>query len=439
MKKFLLALCVACLVVTTQAQSSLDIRVSQNLDDAEEFTSETSQGPAGTVYVDSSDLELFEDADTLQIVGLRFENVTVPQGATVTNAYLQFTVDETTDQDTSVTVQGEASDSPAPFAETPNSISSRPRTSAAVTWTPAPWTTADEAGPDQQTPDLAEIVQEIVDRPGWQSGNALAFVLSGTGHRVARSFDGREREAPLLHIDYETAADATPTDSAPTAATPAETAPTEAAPVETTPVETTPVETTPVETNPVKTTPAETAPTEVTPTEPAPTEQPADAATPVPVTPAPETATPETAPAQPVTPRVQPVTPGVQPAPPAPGASPAETPRDRQVRYPVSPVGGSRVRGSLFVADYGDESLVLTLFITGQATADTLGVELLKGDCGSDGDTLITLEPSQAGKGGLSVTTLEMSFVALTNADLHVNLYADGSDTVLACGEVGAP
>ncbi len=437
MKKFLLALCVACLVVTTQAQSSLDIRVSQNLDDAEEFTGETSQGPAGTVYVDSSDLELFEDADTLQIVGLRFENVTVPQGATVTNAYLQFTVDETTDQDTSVTVQGEASDSPAPFAETPNSISSRPRTSAAVTWTPAPWTTADEAGPDQQTPDLAEIVQEIVDRPGWQSGNALAFVLSGTGHRVARSFDGRESEAPLLHIDYETAADATPTDSAPTTEAPAETAPTEATPVEATPAETTPVETTPAETAPTEPAPTDPAPTAVTPTEQP--EQPADAATPVPVTPAPETATPETA--TPEAAPAQPVTPGVQPVqtPPAPSASPAETPRDRQVRYPVSPVGESRVRGSLFVADYGDESLVLTLFITGQATADTLGVELLKGDCGSDGDTLITLEPSQAGKGGLSVTTLEMSFVALTNANLHVNLYADGSDTVLACGEVGAP
>ncbi len=438
MKKYLFALCTACLLATAVAQTSFEARIAQNLDDAEEFTGETSQGPAGTVYLDSSDLELFEDADTLQVVGLRFENVTVPQGATVTAAYLQFTVDETGDKDTSITVQGEASDSAALFAETPSDISGRPLTTAAVTWTPAPWTNTGDAGPDQQTPDLTAVVQEVVDRPGWQSGNALAFVLSGTGKRVARAFDGKEREAALLHIDFETAAGATPTEAAP-----AETAPAETAPAETAPAETAPVEPAPAATTPVETEPTEAAPTEAQPAD--------DAATPAPATPAPpspeaaptnpQPAAPQPAAPQPTTP--QPATPATttQPAPtsPTPSSGPAETRKDRQVRYPVAPVGDSRVRGSLFVADYGDENLVFTLFVTGQAAPDTLGVELLRGNCGSDGDTLLALEPSQAGKGGLSVTTLRMSFAALTNADLHVNLYADGSDAVLACGEVGAP
>ena len=411
MKKFLLVLCAACLVAATSAQSSVDVRIGQNLDDAEEFTGETSQGPAGTVYLDSSDLELFEDAGTLQVVGLRFENVTVPQGATVTAAYLQFTVDETTDVDTSVTLQGEANDNPALFAETAANISSRPRTSATVTWTPPPWTKVDDAGADQQSPDLTDIVQEIVDRPGWQSGNALAFILSGTGHRVARAFDGKAKEAALLHIDYEITENAAATDSTPA------------------------------------TTPAETEPAEATPAEAAPATQPADnAASPAPVTPAPVTPTAAVTPAQPESSQpapAQPATPAAQPAQPetaTPSASPSETPRARQVRYTVSPVGDSRVRGSLFVADYGDNSLVLTLFATGQPVSDTYAVELVRGRCGNEGERLLALESVQGSKGGLSVTTVQMSFAALTNADLHVNLYPDasGSGAPIACGEVGA-
>ncbi|CAN5791312.1 hypothetical protein BH24DEI2_BH24DEI2_00060 [soil metagenome] len=436
MKKYLLTFCAACLVAGAFAQSdsaqsdsaqagsaqaSFEARIAQNLDDAEEFTGETSQGAAGTVYLDSSDLELFEDAGTLQVVGLRFENVTVPQGAVVTAAYLQFTVDETTDKDTSADIQGEASDSAALFAEAQSNISSRPRTTAVVTWTPAPWTNVDDAGPDQQSPDLTAVVQEILDRPGWQSGNALAFILSGSGHRVARSFDGKESEAALLHIDYEAAAGSTPTEEA---------VPTEPAPAEETQTEPAPTEAQPAET---AATPSPVTPSPVTPTP----------VTPTPVTPAPAPTTPQPAAPTPATPAPQPAPQSAPqttaPTLPTPMTSPAETPRDRQVRYPVRPVGDSRLRGSLFVADYGDKSLVLTVFVTGQAASDTLDVALLKGDCGSDGETLLSLEPSLGDRGGLSVTTLQMSFVALTNADLHVNLYADGADTVLACGEVGAP
>ena len=409
MKKHLLTLCAACLVATTFAQTSFEARVAQNVDDAEEFTGETSQGPAGTVYLDSSDLELFEDAGTLQVVGLRFENVTIPQGAMITAAYLQFTVDETSDKATSITVQGEASDNATVFTEAPNDISSRPRTTAAVTWSPAPWTQVDDAGADQQSPSLTEVVQEIIDQPGWQSGNALAFILSGTGQRVARSFDGRERQAPLLRIDYETGEAAAPTD------------------------------TTPAGTPPVDTTTAETTPTETTSTE--------NVATPAPVTPevptAPQPAAPETA----ANPAPQPATPTPQPAQPevtAPTSSSAtlENPRtrNRQIRYPISPVGDNSVRGSLFVADYGDSRLVLTLFVSGQAASEAYRVKLLRGDCGDAEETLLALEPAQGERGGLSVTTVQLSFAALTNADLHINLYtsADGSDAVVACGEVGA-
>jgi hypothetical protein len=66
-----------------------------------------------------------------------------------------------------------------------------------------PWTTTGDAGPDQQTPNLATIIQEIVDRPGWASGNAMVVIVNGTGVRSAESYDGDvPAAAPLLHVSY---------------------------------------------------------------------------------------------------------------------------------------------------------------------------------------------------------------------------------------------
>jgi hypothetical protein len=59
-----------------------------------------------------------------------------------------------------------------------------------------------EVGPDQQTPDIAPIIQEIVNRPGWSSGNSLVIIVSGTGERVAESYRGDPAGAPLLHVEY---------------------------------------------------------------------------------------------------------------------------------------------------------------------------------------------------------------------------------------------
>jgi hypothetical protein len=59
-----------------------------------------------------------------------------------------------------------------------------------------------EAGPDQQTPDLAPVVQEIVSRQGWSAGNALVLIVTGSGKRVAESYNGVAAAAPLLHVEY---------------------------------------------------------------------------------------------------------------------------------------------------------------------------------------------------------------------------------------------
>jgi len=191
---FLVAV-VAILFAAPAAAFSFDVQVSAGADDAEENST-------GSILLNSSDLELVFDRDSNQTVGMRFNGVNVPAGATIQSAYIQFTVDERTSGDTSLTIEGHAADSAAPFISSSFNLSSRPRTSASIGWTPPPWLTTGAAGLEQRTPDIASIIQEIIVRPGWSANNSIAILITGIGERVAESFNGVPASAPRLHIEF---------------------------------------------------------------------------------------------------------------------------------------------------------------------------------------------------------------------------------------------
>jgi hypothetical protein len=184
-------------VALQTAVTTVERRIAVGSDDAEENAS-------GSMYLDSSDLELVYDGSN-QEVGLRYTNVTIPRGATITFAYVRFEADELQSETTNLLIQGEAADHPVTFSAS-NRVSTRVRTLAGASWAPAAWTLVGEAGANERTPDLSGVVQEIVSRPGWASGNEMAFVLSGTGHRTARSYEGRAAGAALLHVEFASGA-----------------------------------------------------------------------------------------------------------------------------------------------------------------------------------------------------------------------------------------
>ena len=171
----------------------LDRRIAMASDDQEE--TET-----GTISPNTGDLEMVM-GPTAQTIGLRFADVALPPGATVTSAHIQFEADEIQGDPTYLVFQGQAADDPGTFTLVNFDISSRPRTASWVAWSPAPWAEVGLQGPDQRTPDLSALVQEIIDRPGWASGNAMAFVIRGNGHRTARSFEGDSTGTALLHVE----------------------------------------------------------------------------------------------------------------------------------------------------------------------------------------------------------------------------------------------
>jgi len=117
-------------------------------------------------------------------------------------AYVQFTVDKAQTGAAALMIEGEASDNALTFGTSQHNIVNRLRTFNSVSWTPDGWPTKGAAGLAQQTPDLSAIIQEIVDRSGWASGQGLALIVTGTGVRQAVSYDTKPATAPLLHVEY---------------------------------------------------------------------------------------------------------------------------------------------------------------------------------------------------------------------------------------------
>ncbi len=202
---------------------TVDVRVAATNDDAEEDV------PGGGMDdLGSSDLELGHEGDasatSLQTVGVRFIGVDVPRGVTIKKASVQFAADDV-DNDrhnppVSLVISAELSPNPVDFDAANPTISSRPTTTASVVWDIPVWGAVRAAGPAERTPDLSQVIQEIIDQDGWAAGNAIVIILEDNpanpsqGTREAEAFDGDASLAPLLHIEYavNTATDPNPAD-----------------------------------------------------------------------------------------------------------------------------------------------------------------------------------------------------------------------------------
>jgi type IV pilus assembly protein PilY1 len=149
----------------------------------------------GNPYNDTYDLDLGAWA-----VGLRFQNVDLPQGEEIVEAYIEFTAVAGSSTNTSLTIDAEdTDDAPVIDAGVANDITLRTGTSASVTWQPSAWTTGDR-GANTTTADISSIVQELVNRSGWAEGNAMLFRFTGSGVRYATPGDSDPAAGPVLRI-----------------------------------------------------------------------------------------------------------------------------------------------------------------------------------------------------------------------------------------------
>jgi hypothetical protein len=173
-----------------------NVSVNADADDAEQDQS------TGRVNLNSTGLEMVDDAGIKQTIGLRFADVTMPAGMHIQNATIEFTARAQDTARTDLTFYGQASDRPFSFSDADNDVWERPRTLASVQWDDIPTWLRTSPRTRYQTPDLSTIVQEIVDRPGWVSGNSLVFLIDGSGRRTAYAHDHTLQDPPLLSILY---------------------------------------------------------------------------------------------------------------------------------------------------------------------------------------------------------------------------------------------
>ncbi len=176
----------------------LDVQVSADSDDGEERVS------SGNMNLTSSDLQMVDEggsSSNRQLVGMRFLNVVVANGATILEAFLEFETDETDSGTTNLTFRGEDADNPGTFTSSNSNISNRTTTTASTAWNNVPaWNTTSE---HHRSPDISGIVQEIVDRGGWASGNAMVYIVNGNGERTAESHNGEPDAAAILRIKVD--------------------------------------------------------------------------------------------------------------------------------------------------------------------------------------------------------------------------------------------
>lgn len=132
----------------------------------------------------------------------RFQNVTIPQGATINSASMQLFLSSYTGA-SSVTVYGnKVANAANPTDNT--DYTNKARTSASVSWnigTPGAnsWATS---------PSLVSVIQEIVNQGTWASGNAMLILLDYVASSFYYQVNAYESgsNAAKLAIDYTASA-----------------------------------------------------------------------------------------------------------------------------------------------------------------------------------------------------------------------------------------
>jgi len=113
-------------------------------------------------------------------VAVRFTTVAIPQGATINDAYFLYEAQDTDASTDNVKIYGEDVDDAAmpstTFANADSPTNKTP-TTAYVEWT-LPNQTDNES---YISPDIKTVIQEIVDREGWSSGNDMCILIRNNG------------------------------------------------------------------------------------------------------------------------------------------------------------------------------------------------------------------------------------------------------------------
>ncbi|MFT6329262.1 MAG: type IV pilus assembly protein PilY1 [Bermanella sp.] len=147
--------------------------------------------------------ELTFNAYSNEYIGLRFAGVNIPENATITDAYLEFTAYQNgTSSGASMIIQGVNEDHPNDFSPYIRYMQRNKSKTAPVTWSNIEsW----YKNRDYKSPSITSIVQTIVNRSGWRNGNKMMFIMSNftNASRGGYTVNGKPSGAARLVVEFE--------------------------------------------------------------------------------------------------------------------------------------------------------------------------------------------------------------------------------------------
>jgi hypothetical protein len=139
--------------------------------------------------------------------GYRFNNVGIPNGATINLAKIQLDYNYQSGSSTAIDIYGEDIDNAPTFSTGDNdNITTRVKTGNVTNWA------SPHSSGTGNTSDIKTVVQEIVDRTGWESGNSMAVLFypaSGNSDEW-ESISYNDGGTIKLYIDYSITDDDAP-------------------------------------------------------------------------------------------------------------------------------------------------------------------------------------------------------------------------------------
>ncbi|MEZ5007125.1 MAG: metallophosphoesterase [Chitinophagales bacterium] len=150
----------------------------------------------------SSDMHFAMALDAFDVgldeLGLRFNDVQVPNDAVIVDAWVVMKAANASTSAITIDVEGEATDNSLAFSTTAGNISTRQRTTANQRHYSLFPVLDNE---DYKVEGLGTIVDEIISRPGWSSGNSLSLFLKGFSNEFYTYDGGTPASLVISYID----------------------------------------------------------------------------------------------------------------------------------------------------------------------------------------------------------------------------------------------
>jgi hypothetical protein len=158
---------------------------------------------AGSLDITSTDFWIGDgNSTTASFTGLRFTNINIPRSARITSAHLEVYSNRSQWIPLNLQIAAEAADNSSAFSATSRPsqrlLTASVSHSSNVNWSANSWYSLNE---------MATVIQQVVNRSGWKSGNSLSIILKGTSNKVwvrkfINSFEVSPGTAVRLVITY---------------------------------------------------------------------------------------------------------------------------------------------------------------------------------------------------------------------------------------------